>query len=338
MKRFKNILLVADFDVNQQMAVDRAVWLATQNEARLTVLTVVKELPLTECLSPTVIQSVELHALMINDRRDKADALADAVSLHGVEARSQIAIGTPFLEIIRQVLRDKHDLVILAAEGKSGVKERLFGSTSMHLMRKCPCPVWVIKPTSREKQMRILAAVDTTSAVPDCERESLNPLILQLASSLAQMEGSELHVVQVWSVFAETYLSVRAQIEESIIRKLREETKPQYSRKLASLLSGVDLSGVNVHQHLPRADDISRAIVELAKQLNIDLLVMGTVCRTGLSGFFIGNTAEQVLSKVNCSVLTVKPEGFVTPVTLEATGESRVSALVAPGASAEKRR
>jgi len=44
---------------------------------------------------------------------------------------------------------------------------------------------------------------------------------------------------------------------------------------------------------------------------------MGTVCRTGLSGFIIGNTAEKVLSEVNCSVLTVKPEGFVTPVTLE---------------------
>jgi hypothetical protein len=88
--------------------------------------------------------------------------------------------------MIRQVLRDQHDLVILAAEGKNGVKERLFGGTSMQLMRKCPCPVWVIKPTSREKQMRILAAVDTTRGLPGCPRESLNPLILQLASSLAR--------------------------------------------------------------------------------------------------------------------------------------------------------
>lgn len=334
MKRFKNILLVADFDVNQQMVVDRAVWLAMQNEARLTVLTVVKELPLTECLSPiplteclspTGIQSVNFHALMIADRREKADALADAIGQHGVEAKMRIAIGTPFLEIIRQVLRDEHDLVILAAEGKSGVKDRLFGSTSMHLMRKCPCPVWVIKPTSREKPIRILAAVDAISDAPDCERASLNPLTLQLASSLARMEGSELHVVQAWSVLAETYQSVRAQFEESVIRQLRDETKQQYTRKLDSLLSGIDPTGVAIHQHLPKADDASIAIVELAECLDIDLLVMGTVCRTGLAGFFIGNTAEQVLSEVDCSVLTVKLEGFVTPVTLEATGESQVS-------------
>ena len=63
--------------------------------------------------------------------------------------------------------------------------------------------------------------------------------------------------------------------------------------------------------------DVSKAIVKLEKKKAIDLLVMGTVCRTGLSGFIIGNTAEKVLSEVNCSVLTVKPEGFVTPVTLE---------------------
>ncbi len=72
-----------------------------------------------------------------------------------------------------------------------------------------------------------------------------------------------------------------------------------------------------VHKYLPRSDDASRIIVKLAKNKKIDLLVMGTVCRTGLAGFFIGNTAEKVLSEVNCSVLTVKPEGFVTPVTLE---------------------
>jgi nucleotide-binding universal stress UspA family protein len=48
---------------------------------------------------------------------------------------------------------------------------------------------------------------------------------------------------------------------------------------------------------------------------DIDLLVMGTVCRTGISGFLIGNTAEEVLNQIDCSVLTVKPEGFVTPVT-----------------------
>jgi nucleotide-binding universal stress UspA family protein len=309
MKRFKNILLVCNFDAKQHMAMDRAVSLAKQNEACLTVFAVVKELPADARIAITSMLPQELLELVINDRQEKVDALVDT--------RTQVVTGTPFLEIVRQVLRDKHDLVILAAEGKGGVKERLFGSTSMHLMRKCPCPVWVVKPAQRAKYKRILAAVDTASDFPDRERESLNPLIMQLASSLARMDGSELHLVQVWSVFAEGYLEVRGQMGESSISKLRKDAKRQYTRKLDSLLAGVDLKGLVVHKHLPRSDNSSRVIVKLAKSKKIDLLVMGTVCRTGLAGFFIGNTAEKVLSQVNCSVLTVKPEGFVTPVTLE---------------------
>ena len=57
-------------------------------------------------------------------------------------------------------------------------------------------------------------------------------------------------------------------------------------------------------------------IPKLAHEKQVDLIVMGTVCRTGIGGFFIGNTAEKILQDVDCSVLTVKPEGFVSPVTV----------------------
>jgi len=107
------------------------------------------------------------------------------------------------------------------------------------------------------------------------------------------------------------------QTEKKSILNLRKETKWQYVGKLSRLMAGVDLKGLAVYKHLPRSESPARAIVKLARSKKIDLLVMGTVCRTGVAGFFIGNTAEKVLSEVNCSVLTVKPQGFVTPVTLD---------------------
>lgn len=45
-----------------------------------------------------------------------------------------------------------------------------------------------------------------------------------------------------------------------------------------------------------------------------DLVVMGTVARTGVAGLIIGNTAEAILEQVNCSVLAIKPAGFKSPV------------------------
>ena len=44
---------------------------------------------------------------------------------------------------------------------------------------------------------------------------------------------------------------------------------------------------------------------------------MDTVARTGIAGFIVGNTAESILRNVDCSVLTVKPEGFVSPIKVQ---------------------
>lgn len=57
----------------------------------------------------------------------------------------------------------------------------------------------------------------------------------------------------------------------------------------------------------------------VAQKKHVDVIVMGTVCRTGVAGLFTGNTADKILRQVDCSVLTVKPDGFARPVTLKYT-------------------
>ena len=56
------------------------------------------------------------------------------------------------------------------------------------------------------------------------------------------------------------------------------------------------------------------AIPRFAKRRRINLVVMGTVARSGIDGFLIGNTAEKVVSKLDCSLLAVKPDDFTSPV------------------------
>jgi nucleotide-binding universal stress UspA family protein len=60
-----------------------------------------------------------------------------------------------------------------------------------------------------------------------------------------------------------------------------------------------------------------KEIPALVRDLGADLVVMGTVARTGISGLLMGNTAEMILTQIDCSVLAVKPQEFVSPVTLE---------------------
>jgi universal stress protein E len=57
-------------------------------------------------------------------------------------------------------------------------------------------------------------------------------------------------------------------------------------------------------------------IAIVAEGLRADLVVMGTIARTGISGLIIGNTAESILDQLTCSVLAIKPPGFSTPLKL----------------------
>ena len=79
------------------------------------------------------------------------------------------------------------------------------------------------------------------------------------------------------------------------------------------LLQGYSSQGSGHQTHLIKGQ-AGMVISAVTEGVSADLLVIGTVCRTGVAGFFIGNTAERVLQQVECSVLTVKPDRFVTSV------------------------
>jgi nucleotide-binding universal stress UspA family protein len=50
------------------------------------------------------------------------------------------------------------------------------------------------------------------------------------------------------------------------------------------------------------------------KLLRPDLVVMGTVSRGGIPGLLMGNTAERLIDRIDCALLTVKPQDFVCPI------------------------
>jgi len=308
MKRFSNILLVADTAMEDSAALERAVTLAINNQASLTLIDIVDDVPADLRMAVTAVTPQELHGIVVSEKR-------------GIELKAQVLVGKPFLEIIRQVLRNKHDLVIKCAESKASLKDEFFGSTDMHLLRKCPCPVWIIKTSEHKHYRRILAAVDQDPE--DAQRESLNQPILELATSMALAESSELHIVHAWSFFGESFIrSARMNYTESEVDAMVEEEENERRQWLQELLDqhGVTV-GKDVIEYLkPKfhlLEGQARDVVPIkVRELNADLVVMGTVARTGIPGFLMGNTAESILNQIDCSVLAIKPSGFESPVTL----------------------
>ena len=309
MKRFENILLVTYGSGDIRAALKRAVRLAKENQARLTLVDVVEKLSPETTTLPKGISNAELEEMATRRQHEQAERLIAPIRDQGVDINAKVLVGKPFIEIIREVLRNKNDLVIKSAPAKPKDKASLFRSTDMQLMRACPCPVWLIKPSHRKKYARILAAVDPDPS--DEVKNRLNELIMDLATSLAKIERSELHVVHTWILYSEAVLKLLI----GNVTKLARDTRKTHRRWLKALLEKYDLEKLKPHVHLLEGK-AKELVPALARKKDVELIILGTVARSGLPELLIGNTAENVLSQVDCSVLAVKPEGFITPVEL----------------------
>lgn len=323
MKRFRDILCVITPSVDCKPALERAVTLAENNQARLTVVDVAERVRAGIGMPVGGPIATDLQAAIVAESERQLATLVESYRQR-IEIQTKVLVGTPFLEVIREVLRNGRDLVIKIAE-KPAWQDRLFGSDDMHLLRKCPCPVWLMRPQERPNYRRILAAIDFDSWPEEGQEEAVNRLILELSGSLAISDFAELHVVHAWVPVAESAMRVfgsdlsEDEIAANVAREERERRQRLEKQvgRLHEWLGAEAYDYLSPRLHLCKGS-ARREIPALVKQIEADLVVMGTVARTGIPGFIIGNTAEAILSQMESAVLAIKPPGFVTPVTLEA--------------------
>ena len=322
MKRFRNILCVVAPEAECRPALERAVTLAENNQAGLMVVDVTERITAGIGMPDGGPVSADLQSAIVAAHAQKLNALVEPYRQR-VKVQTRVLVGTPFLEIIREILRNGHDLVIKTAENQDW-QDRLFGSDDMHLLRKCPCPLWVIRPEERSNYRRIMAAIDFDPWQEEAGESELNQLILELAGSLALSDFAELHVVHAWEPVTESMVRVFSSdlSEEQIAANVDHERRDQQIQ-LEQLTGRLrNWIGVEAYEYLLprlylRQGNACKEIPAMAQEIGADLVVMGTVARTGLAGFFMGNTAETILNQIDCAVLAVKPPGFVTPITLE---------------------
>ncbi|PAY16122.1 universal stress protein [Rhodopirellula sp. SM50] len=312
MKPFKNILVYLN-PASDETPLDQAVRLARKNNAKLTLINVVKPLAPLLGLTKAIDQTDELQRVIAHDQRRKLAELAAQYCDRDVPLDVIVSIGDQAHETVRQVVTGKHDLLLATAEGFGNrFVDRLLGSVSPSFLRLCPCPVWLLKARHQGGFDRIIAAIDTTS--DDEANRALNLEILGRARSIAERESASLHVVSAWGVWMEQPLRIK--MGDAIIDAMTEQYETLVNERMDELLDESNARHPEVQRHVIRGG-AAETIRQTVQAIKADLLVMGTQCRTGVAGFLIGSTAESVLADVSCSVLAIKPEGFVSPVERE---------------------
>jgi nucleotide-binding universal stress UspA family protein len=310
MKRFKNILFYTDDSSLGDNAFSRALRLAKSNQARLTVMDVIPNAELADEVKKR--HDIDLNRLLIQKRRDEIENLLKPYQTDDLSIDIIVTSGTPLIELIRSVQKEGFDLLIKEANSTEILREYLFGSFDMHLFRKCPCPIWINRIHETGHYKNIIAAVDPDNP----ENADLNKLIMDLATSLAERESAQLHVVHAWNIEEEKFLTTgRSLISATELRILKSSKEERHRKALNNMLNAYPIDEDSYQAHLIK-DIPAKAISTLSRNINADLIVMGTVGKNSLPGIIIGNTAEDVLQSTQTSVLAVKPDDFVTPVTI----------------------
>lgn len=304
MREFKNIVvgLALDSDgvavpLGSLKAAQQAIWVARANGGRLRF---VHSTFANDYSTPVAGSSGGMvHEGVPAEGRKALEAVVEEARAAGLEADLVITEDRPWLDITRLALREPVDLVVVGKRNEKPEDGRRLGSESINLLRKCPTPVWVVRPEHDLVHRLVLAASDLSEVGDRATR---------YASDVADRHECELHLVHAWQLPFELQMEASNMGEEEFGEEL-EKLKQGASDHLQGALE----EGRTARLHLGKGNP-SQVIREAVDHLDPDLLVMGTISRTGIAGLVLGSTAERMLGLVDCSILAVKPRGFETSV------------------------
>ena len=279
-----------------QPALDRAARLARDTGARLTIVDVMSVPSYARRYLPSGIEE-EMG------RRRRAELATIAEGVGGVPVDSRVLDGPAAAALIDEVAAGGHDLVVReAARDLVAARRQPSGAVGMELLRGCPCPVLLVGAGPAAERPRIAAAVNTST--DDAAVQALNARIAEAALLVAQLEQGSVTLLHAWTAFAEGMVRGVASGDgfADYVSAARARVEDDFGRFRESLGERFAAAGSEL-----RRGDPEDVIPEFAVADGTDLVVMGSVARSGIPGFFIGNTAERVLHKLPCSVLVVKP-------------------------------
>jgi universal stress protein A len=148
MIRISRILAATDFSECSKHALRYAYELADVFSAELHLLSVVE---LAAGAYPEF--GINVRDIQIGQTRNankSLDELPEQKWRDKLSIKRAVAVGAPFVEIVRYAREHKIDLVVIGTHGRGPITHMLMGSTAEKVVRKSPCPVLTVRPDAHE--------------------------------------------------------------------------------------------------------------------------------------------------------------------------------------------
>lgn len=283
----KSVMVATDFSERSDRALRRAMLLARQFGAGMTLVHVVDD------DQPQRIQRAE-EAAATTILNEYAQTLQRE---DGVRCDIRVVEGIPFEGIARAAEDLEADVVVIGPHRRRALRDVFVGTTAERTIRASRRPVLMANGVPAASYRHALAAVDLSRCSADALRATRH---LGLQQSMAI---SVLHVVDA----AGAGFLTGATVPDDSMKDYLAEEEARGARELDAFLADVPFDPVA--RFAKRSDSsAANAIIETAREVQADLLVVGTHGRTGIARMFLGSVAQEVLGTVRTDVLAIPPE------------------------------
>jgi len=277
------IIVATDLSAGAEKAVARAVQLADEHRATLTILHVLPDAVGDEASKRQIVLQVDKYlrrkVIKLSPHREKTVSI-------------QVATGTGSVEIIRRAREKAVDIILVGAHGEQFINKLLFGTTAEKIVRRGDRPVLVVKRRVRGPYRTVLVPTDFSDQSGQALELAMRVLPGAKYLLLHAYQGIE---QQLW----------RSDFPKSDIRRYRRELAKKSREQMKDFIRQRGLDDTSFVRLL-RYGRAPLVISSVARRLDPDLVAVGSAGRTGLPHILLGSVAEHVLRQVSCDVLVAR--------------------------------
>lgn len=279
----KNLLMATDLSARSDRALERAVTLAQEHGAKLTIAHVVDE-----DLPETLAESQKTAAKEI---------IAKHVGTLAAGKLPDISItvfsGRTYIDILELSETAAADLIILGVHREDAFKDMFRGTTAERIVRASNVPVLLVKDRAASPYRQIIVGVDFSVY----SRRAVE-------FAIKFVPGGHFHLVHAYDVPFKGFL-YGPDTQRKVSKHHQAQFRKMIDEEMATFLSGLEPNPPRI-ERMMQEGTTQEVIHRQVEQLKPDLLVIGTHGRAGVAHAVLGSVAEDLLRKPPCDVLAVK--------------------------------
>ncbi|MCH7519744.1 MAG: universal stress protein [Candidatus Dadabacteria bacterium] len=302
--KIKKIIWATDGSKESERALDYAKYIAGKSGAEIVGVHVVP-MPIQSLFNNLSDSKAEIRKWRLrieNNAAKKFDEVKEELQKTGIKFDGVILKGVPSDRIKEFAKRRKADLIVMGKHGHGFFESMVAGSETVRVLKSSHVPVLAVKSTNNKKKAEfknILVPIDMSEQ---------SDFALTYALEIAQIVGAKITVIFVLrlDMYAQdipaSALEIAIEQSEKLLNKRAAQIKQKFERRKGA--------SKNIKMNTKMIHGMSEAVTisQYAAKNNIDLIVIHTHGRTGISRFLLGSVTERVISSAQCSVIAMRPE------------------------------